>query len=152
MYRSIGTGSPAGKGLSAGMTTILRVVKNSEVLSHEDFERFSCWLGWLHDSTRIDSEFLELFVEEILPPILRSADAFVLYENLERDKEMGVDAVRLVKLAVQETRRAVRFTTLISGLAARLLAPEEKGGGMERATGAGENKNQSRIGSTPQTT
>jgi len=134
--------------------TVLRIVKESGVLDDEDFENFSCWLKWLHDCNRSDPEFLELFVEEVLPPILKSADAMVLYENLERDKDLAADAVYLIKLAIREKFKVVRFNTLISGLAERLLAPKQKEVTMnvlpKEGTGAGEY--QSRARSTPQTT
>lgn len=149
---NIGTGKSAGKGLSAGAKVVLRDVEKSGVLEKEDFQRFSDWLKWLHDSDRADPEFLELFIDEIIPPILRSADAAVLSESLA-DKETATDVVYLIRLAIREDRRAVRFMTIMNGLSERLLAPKQKEVSVNilPTEGAGAGEYQSRIGSIPQT-
>jgi len=142
-----GKGEPVAKGLAAGAVTILRIVKDSQVLSEEDFATFEMWIRWLHDCRSNDRRFLELCIEPILPPILKSANATALFDNLDQDTEMGVDAIRLVQLAIRLTRNVTRFETIISGLAERLLA-SERGCDMNTQTLTGTP--QSRAGSMPQ--
>lgn len=113
----------AAKGLAAGATAIIRIVKESQVLNEDRLELFEAWITWLHNTDRHDAEFLELFVQDVLPPILASANATVLMGSLKLDPDAGHESIQLVRLAAR-AETLTRFNTLISGLASRLLAPE----------------------------
>ena len=118
-------GAKVGSSLGIGARTVVRIVADSMAgKTGFDLETFQAWIEFLYRiNVNAPDETIALFVMDLLPPILESAEATVLLENLDVDPAAGIDAVRLLQLALH-AETVARFETLFCGLAERLLAPD----------------------------
>jgi len=125
--------------LGIGAKTVIRIVcKDLAGKAGFDPVMFSAWIEFLYRiNVNAPNETLALFVMEVLPPIIESSEASVILENLDIDPTAGVDAVRLLHLALH-AETVARFDTLFCGLAERLLAPDK--GEVMRKSSTEENR------------